>query len=247
MAKPKTPAPRSPSRPKSLAKASPARPAVPAVSPRTIPAPSADLAKLVKTARWPAGETIHRIHPDRYGASEFNPGLAGNARFSPITDTKGGSIPTIYGGTTLECAAMETVFHDVPFEPGLKSVPKRKLRHHLYSQVEPIADLTLADLSVTALRKLGIARVDLIETDKDLYPQTRTWAEALHAQCPDIQGLSWVSRQDDRARAIILFGDRLPPIPLRSVAPSQDIVGDPTIYAQLVDLADAIGVKITGK
>jgi hypothetical protein len=228
MAKAKTPALGLSGRSKSPAKTKPARPATPPAGvspgpvavPRAIPAPSAKLAGLVKTTSWPAGVTIHRIHPDQYGAAEFNPGVAGNARFSPIVDAKGDSIPTIYGGTTPECAAMETVFHDVPFEPGLKTVAKRKLRHHHYSRIEPTADLRLADLSNTALRKLGIARVDLIETDKDIYPQTRQWAEAIHAQCPDVQGLCWVSRQDDRARAIMLFGDRLPPDPLRSVAPS---------------------------
>lgn len=30
----------------------------------------------------------------------------------------GASIPTLYGGTTFDCAAMETVFHDVPIAPG---------------------------------------------------------------------------------------------------------------------------------
>jgi len=254
MAKAKTPASGSPSRSKAPTKTKNARPAAPPVvtapgsaAARAIPAPSANLADLVKTTSWLAGEIMHRIHPDQYGATEFNPGPAGDARFSPIADAKGGSIPTIYAGTTLECVAMETVFHDVPFEPGLKTVAKRKLRNHDYSQIEPAADLILVDLSNTALRKLGIGRVDLIETDKDIYPQTRQWAEAIHAQCPDVQGLSWVSRQDDRARAVMLFGDRMPPDPLRTVAPSQDIVTDPATYGQLIELADTIGVKITGK
>lgn len=255
MAKAKTPASGSLSRSKISAKTKLTRPAAapveaapgPAATPRAIPIPPANLADLVKTTSWPAGVTMHRIHPDQFGATEFNPGRAGNARFSPIANKKGGSIPTIYAGSTLECVAMETLFHDVPFEPGLKTVAKRKLRRHNHSQIEASADLTLVDLSNTALRKLGIGRVDLIETDKDIYPQTRQWAVAIHAQCPDVQGLSWVSRQDDRARAVMLFGDRMLRDPLRTVAPSQDIVNDPATYAQLVDLADTIGVKITGK
>ncbi|CAM3004578.1 RES family NAD+ phosphorylase [Komagataeibacter intermedius] len=214
---------------------------------RTIPRPPPDLNALVKKTIWSADKTIHRIHPETYGANTFNPGPRGNARFSPIIDANGISIPTIYGGTTLECAAMETVFHDVPHEPGLKTVAKRKLKNHQYSQLQSSTDLTLADLSSTALRKLGIPRVDLIETDKDIYPQTRKWAEAIHAQCPDVQGLEWVSRQDDRARAIILFGDRLPPDPLSSIAPSVDIVENEDTYAALVELAETIGVQITGK
>lgn len=49
--------------------------------------------------------TLHRIHQDIYSVSQFNPGK-GNARFSPINDSKGNVILTIYAGETFECAAM---------------------------------------------------------------------------------------------------------------------------------------------
>ncbi|WP_313806665.1 RES family NAD+ phosphorylase [Sphingobium sp.] len=212
-----------------------------------ITAPPSDLNKLVKRTSWESGEIIHRVHPDVYTADQFNPGLNGNARFSPICDAAGNPIPTIYGGTTFECAVMETVFHDVPFAAGLKTVARRKIRHHHYSQLISAAELTLANLSNKALRKLGIPRVDLIDTEKDLYPQTRKWAEAIHAQCLDVQGLCWVSRQDHTAQAIILFGDRLAPGLLSLTAPSVDLVGDDATYAGAVKLADDIGVKIIGK
>jgi hypothetical protein len=39
--------------------------------------------------------------------------MKGNARFSPIKDSDGASIPTLYGGTSFDCAVMETLFHDV--------------------------------------------------------------------------------------------------------------------------------------
>ncbi|ARS28321.1 RES family NAD+ phosphorylase [Sphingomonas sp. KC8] len=156
--------------------------------PIAVPTPPLNLNKLVRRVSWPKADIIHRVHPDKYLADQFNPGPAGNARFSPILDAKGNSIPTIYGGTTFDCAAMETVFHDVPFAPGLKTHAKRKLKAHHYSQVLSVADLTLAELTTTSLRKLGIKRAELIETEKNIYPQTRAWAEAIHAQCPDIQG-----------------------------------------------------------
>ncbi len=190
---------------------------------------------------------VHRIHPDKYLANQFNPGPAGNARFSPILDSKGNSIPTVYGGTTFDCAVMETVFHDVPFSDVLKTHAKRKLKAHHYSQVLSVADLVLADLTSTALRKLGIKRGELIESEKNVYPQTRAWAVAIHAQCPDIQGLYWISRQDDRAVAVVLFGDRLGSNPLTVHSPSVDIVTDVPTYANIVMLASRIGVKITGK
>jgi RES domain len=51
---------------------------------------------------------------------EFNPSPARNARFSPLVNAAGPVIPTLYAGTTLDCALMETVFHDVPFVAGPK-------------------------------------------------------------------------------------------------------------------------------
>jgi hypothetical protein len=205
-----------------------------------------DLAKLVKTVTWPKGQVIHRIHLKIYGSSEFNPGLKGNARFSPIKASDGASIPTLYGGTTFDCAAMETVFHDVPFTAGLKTFDKKKLTDQVYSQVTPKRDLNLADLSATALRKLGVQRNELIDTEKDKYPDTRKWAEAIHAACPSAEGLRWVSRQDDRALAIVLFGDRLTAAGLLPSGGPHSVLADVDVYADLLALAERIGVNIVG-
>ena len=106
--------------------------------PRTgVPEPLSDLSGLVKTMTWPSGQAIHRVHLDSYDGNAFNPGMKGNARFSPIQDVAGASIPTLYGGTTFDCAAMETIFHDVPFAPGLKTFDKAKLTDQAYSIVTP--------------------------------------------------------------------------------------------------------------
>lgn len=128
-----------------------------------------------------------------------------------------------------------------------KTVAKRKLKGHHYSQVLSKSDLVLIDLSATALRNLGIKRGELIESEKDIYPQTRKWAEAIHEQCLDVQGLCWVSRQDDRSLAIVLFGDRVGKAPLSEHTPSVDIVTDTATYADVITLAGRIGVKVTGK
>jgi hypothetical protein len=63
---------------------------------------------------------MHRVHDDVYLGDQFNPNSMGNARFSPIHDTDGAVIPTLYAGTTLDCALMETIFHDLPFKIGFK-------------------------------------------------------------------------------------------------------------------------------
>src|SRR3990172_11494560 len=122
--------------------------------PTTVPVAPAVLH--VSPTTWPRGRPIHRIHLVRYAADSFNPGRKGDARFSPIVDASGTAIPTLYGGSTFDCAAMETVFHDVPFAPGFKSFDKRKFVGQIHSVLLPATDLVLADLSNVALRKLGV-------------------------------------------------------------------------------------------
>src|SRR5438067_1534201 len=81
----------------------------------------------ISRTTWPKGLVFHRVHDALYGATEFHPGTSGNARFSPIRNKAGGPIPTLYGGASFECAAMETVFHDIPFTAGFKAYDKAKL------------------------------------------------------------------------------------------------------------------------
>lgn len=173
-----------------------------------------------------AEQRLHRIHQDLYTGDQFNPGLKGNARFSPIRNADGNPIPTIYAAVTFDAAAIESVFHDVAHAPGYKQYDKRKLEGQMHSEVKAARDLTLVDLSNVPLRKLGVQRRQLIDTEKDQYPKTRAWAEAIHAKHHAIQGLSWMSRQDDTARAVMLFGDRIPAGPLQRVGASRSLLGD---------------------
>ncbi len=190
------------------------------------------------------GEVLHRVHQSKYQADQFNPGVHGNARFSPIQNEHGKPIPTMYGGTTMACALMETVFHDVPHTAGFKSFDKDKLVEQVHSTIQVEQEFQLVDLASVPLRKLGVTRKQLIDTEKDQYPATRKWAEAIHRQCPQAQGLSWVSRQDDSARAVVLFGDRIPAGALRPNGNSRSPLDDGDIYDAVLDLADRIGVNI---
>lgn len=193
---------------------------------------------------WPAGRPIHRIHLKRFAPGEFNPSVTGNARFSPIASAQSLPIPTLYGGSDFECAAMETLFHDVPFAPGFKMFDKRKLAGQTHSVLLPAAVLKLADLSNVALRKLGVPRAQLIDTDKDRYPATRKWAVAIYLAHPELQGMVWVSRQDDRARALMLFGDRVPAGLLVPQAVSREFVDGASVTLELLMLAELIGVSV---
>ena len=209
-----------------------------------LPSPPDNLNTLVKRTQWIRSRPIHRVHHQQFAADAFNPGVKGNARFSPIRDSAGRPIPTLYGGTSMACAAMETVFHDVPFAPGLKTYDRSKLESQRYAVFEAQRDLLLADLSNVPLRKLGIGRSQLIDTEADHYPYTRTWATAIHEQCLDLDGLCWVSRQHDREIAVMLFGDCVDPKDIKQVEGPASLTGDVKVYASIVDLALDLGVSL---
>lgn len=198
----------------------------------------------ISTMEWPLETVIHRVHLSRLAGEEFNPGLRGSARFSPIKDAFGALIPTLYGGSTFECALMETVFHDVPYAAGLKTFDKTRLDQQVHSQLTCGASLVLADFRSKALRKLGVPRNRIIDTENDQYPVTRKWAEAIHHQHPGVQGICWTSRQDDSALALIVFGDRLGKGVLKQIGASRSLISDFPTYCAILALAERIGVEI---
>jgi hypothetical protein len=53
---------------------------------------------------WGNGLEFHRSHDAIYKGNGFNRSRKGNARFSPIRDSGGKIIPTLYAGVTLDCA-----------------------------------------------------------------------------------------------------------------------------------------------
>ncbi len=104
-----------------------------------------------------------------------------------------------------------------------RSIRRGVLRPLLLSSLTPGRDLTLAQLHGYGLGRLGVTRAELIDSAAEHYQQTAAWARALHQGHSHLDGLIWVSRQHDDARAVVLFGDRLgrrelsvdsPPLPL---------------------------------
>ena len=163
--------------------------------------------------RFAKGSVVYRVHPNLYsptgGVIRFNDSDCGNARFSPIRDGAGKIVPTLYAGTTLNCAFMESVFHDVPIGAGPTTIDPTHLDLLVCSEVETLKELLLIDLTSTGLRHFGLKNTDLIDTDADTYSLTRAWAEALYERNPDAQGLFWTSRMQNRAQSFMLFGPRV--------------------------------------
>jgi RES domain len=195
---------------------------------------------------WGKDQVLHRVHPSKFKPDQFNSSSAGDARFSPLIASDGRVIATLYAGTTLDCALMETVFHEVPYAPGLKVVSK--ISHvigRVCSSVRSPRDLRLIDLSAIPLRKLGIPRSGLIDTDASEYTVTRQWAIALHEQNQEAEGLIWTSRQADPERAIVLFADRLGTLHLETVhSPRSLILADGSACPEVLQLARRLGALV---
>jgi hypothetical protein len=193
---------------------------------------------------WERGRELHRVHNVVYPGNQFNTGASGNARFSPIRDFGGSIIPRLYGGTTFDCALMETIFHDVTYESGFKPVSRRKMVGKVHSVVIPSIDLRLVDLGTIALRKLGIDRAHLIDTAKVHYPRTRSWAQAIYNQGTAAHGLTWTSRRHDREQAVMLFGSRLDRAELEIAGPPVPLMEDSIAILPVIRLATRIGATL---
>ena len=115
-----------------------------------------------------------------------------------------------------------------------------------YSQLILGRNLALIDLSAVPLHKLGISRKDLIECDGSQYPETRAWAQALHDQYPNAEGLTWTSRQADPARAFVLFEARFTISAINpSAAPTSLLLSDGSAILEVPVLAQRLGVLLT--
>lgn len=165
------------------------------------------------TLQWlAAGTSLHRLHNRIYAATGFNPGTGpSRSRFAPIRTATGTPIPTLYAAQTFECAAHETVFHDIVHDQPQKSVPLSRLEPVIHSMIETQRDLAMVQLFEPDLNAWGLTRRDLIDTLPSHYAVTARWAEAIHAAHPDADGMVWTSRRCDPGTAYLLFGDRLAP------------------------------------
>ena len=163
---------------------------------------------------WPAGQVIHVIHDAAYEPESFNPGIdsAGTlrspTRFAPIRDAKGRVVPYLYGGSSREGAIFETVFHNVPIDAPDKFVDLDEFANRAHGRIAPQRDLQLVNLTTDGLHRLKVAKAELITSAAIDYLDTARWAEAIHHQFPEVDGMFWMSRQRDRDQALVLFGDR---------------------------------------
>ena len=162
----------------------------------------------VNAWRLEKGREIHRIYSEAFDANGFNPCRGNPTRFAPIHSVRK-CVESLYAAETLECAAFETVFHDVPVKAKIKAVPLRDLDGRAHALLEVRRGLNLAALFAPDLKNFGLKRSQLIDASPKWYRATAAWAQAIHDQYRDIEGLVWTSRQCDPNLAFLFFGDRV--------------------------------------
>lgn len=179
-----------------------------------------------------------------FSGNGFNPCQGSPTRFAPISDKNGDCVPSLYAGSTFDCACYETVFHDVPPSAKLKTVPKQNVTTRSHTTLKPGRSLTLANLRAVDLKKWSISRQGLIASSPKLYLQTARWAEHIHRQFPTVDGLCWTSNQCDPDTAYLFFGDRVSEADL-VVVTTRDGLHDPSFLADVRSAGLRGGIRIT--
>lgn len=156
----------------------------------------------------PEGSRLHRIHDRRFGGAAFNPGFGAPTRFAPLRRADGFVVPTLYAGSTLEAAAFETLFHDIPPAAPIKTVPRSLVASRAHSVLVARRPLRLAELRAPDLHRWGLPREALVAAPPTDYAATALWALAAHEAFADLDGLVWTSNRCDPADALTLWGTR---------------------------------------
>lgn len=150
----------------------------------------------------------HAYPPDAFNPGQGNPDVRG--RFHFVADRAGRVVPALYGADQENGAIAEAVFHDVPIAGPGRIVLASRLDALSLAVLRPTRSLRLVQLLGHGPRRLEIRAANLTDTEASEYPRTVAWAQALHAALPGVDGLLWMSRQFNAARALVLFGDRVP-------------------------------------
>jgi hypothetical protein len=219
-------------------------------------APSLPSGLSIETTSLNRGTVLVRCHKNGFPANSFNPNIGKHitvpeegARFNPFPGAPSVNVPTLYAAESLEAAALESIFHDVPHIPS-PTYSKMQLAEWSYSELEVMRDLVLLELINPKLRQLmipgrpdSITESELIHTPPSEYPHTRTWAQNLHAAISNLDGLAWRPRLAGTGISYVFFGDRFEDrdLQLRSAAVS---VASGYGFAAIAEIAKRAHIRI---
>lgn len=156
-----------------------------------------------KTATLGAGTQLYRVFTaaeDR-SATTFNPGFGAPTRFAFFGTP---AVPVLYASATEEAAVAETLLHDIPVSGGI--LPYDRYARTVMARLHVARPIKVGVLHGLGLRQLTVTAGELTAGGADTYPDTVTWAQAAHDFGCD--GLVWMSRLCNDAKAYVFFGDR---------------------------------------
>lgn len=156
------------------------------------------------TATLPAGHLLYRVLSATRTATDFNPGIGARTRFGFFGDPV---VPIMYAADTEDAAIAETLLHDIPAEGGL--LPYDQYADKVLVRLKVTRSVRLGVLHGTGLRRLKVTAAELTASPASSYATTVRWAEAAHGA--GLDGLVWMSRQCNDAKAYVFFGDRCGP------------------------------------
>jgi hypothetical protein len=148
----------------------------------------------------PAGDLLYRVVTASRPATEFNPGKSAPTRFAFFGDPV---VPVMYAADTEMAAVAETLLHNIPVDGGI--VPYDRYSRKALVRLAVIRDLRLGVLHGLGLRRLKVVADDVTSSPASTYPTTVQWAEAAHRI--GLDGLVWMSRMCNDAKAYVFFGD----------------------------------------
>lgn len=156
-------------------------------------------------------------------ADTFSEGW-GATRFAPILTQAGAPVHTYYVASTPAATYMESVLHDVSLSPaGMFEVTS--LSHYHLVRLRLPASLRYVSFHTPYLPRLGITRMQLIDSLPACYDRTRRWSQAAFLQCSSAQAVGYGSRRDDSARCLMLFRPRLPNPPFEVLSEEPMAIG----------------------
>jgi hypothetical protein len=212
--------------------------------PPTVPDPPPPNTLDPLISKWARGREIFHIHPAQYPPTAFNPNTGrARGRFHPFYDRQRRPVPTWYGASDIQGVIAEVIFQNAAFDGVPRLVRRTLLKNLLLSRLSLTRDLRLADLTGHGLRRLGLKRNQLLDTEADEYEQTVRWAEALYRSPRRPAGIIWISRQFDLSTSVVLFGNRIPAELLELVdAPLSLFSGRDLMH--VLEAAEAAGLAI---
>jgi hypothetical protein len=176
-----------------------------------------------KTSLLHAKTELWRVHDAKYPGDSFRPVAQdpkkntdpnfGGGRFD---STVNALFPYFYAALRPTTALVERFLKDLVLRPdGSRILPREKINGKTLSRVTLSADINL--LSLVSATDLAAVHQDywLVDSDGESnYAQTRRWGHWFRDQIPSVDGFVWQSKRDRPHPALILFGDRDPPVGL---------------------------------